>query len=138
MEQRLTEAQNYWLCTVRPNSRPHSIPKWAVWVNGRIYFDGNPETPHAKNIAVNPFVSLHLESGDDVIIVEGAARLLGKPSLKLATQVSKAYIAKYAAKGYSPQPTQWDNDGLFEIVPRTIMAWTSFVDDPTKFLLESE
>ena len=33
VEQRLTDAINYWLCTVHPDGRPHAIPKWAVWVN---------------------------------------------------------------------------------------------------------
>jgi nitroimidazol reductase NimA-like FMN-containing flavoprotein (pyridoxamine 5'-phosphate oxidase superfamily) len=135
VEQRLTNAHNYWLCTVRPNGRPHSIPKWAVWVNGSIYFDGSSETRHARNIATNPFVSLHLESGDDVVIVEGTARPISKPSTPVATQVAHAYTAKYAAEGYSPKPTQWNNGGLFEITPRTVLAWTSFVDDPTKFEL---
>ena len=135
VEQRLADAYNYWLCTVRPNGRPHSVPKWAVWVNGRIYFDGSPETRHARNITGNPFVSLHLESGDDVVIVEGIAQPMSKPSTALAAQVAQAYTAKYADKGYSPEPTQWDNGGLFEIVPRTVLAWTSFVDDPTKFLV---
>ena len=135
VEQRLADAHNYWVCTVRPNGHPHSIPKWGVWVDGRIYFDGSPETRHARNIAANPFVSLHLESGDDVIIVEGTARPISSPSRQIAAHVAEAYSAKYKEKGYSPEPAQWDNGGLFEIVPRTVMAWTSFIDDPTKFIL---
>jgi len=136
VEQRLAEALNYWLCTVRPSGRPHSIPKWGVWLEGRIYLDGSPETRHSRNISENPYVSLHLESGDDVIIVEGTARPIARPSPPLASQVASAYTAKYGAKGYSPEPTQWDNGGLYEIIPRTVLAWTDFVDDPTKFVLE--
>ena len=60
VEQKLAGARNYWLCTVRPNGRPHSIPKWGVWVEDRLYFDGSPETRHARNIARNPYISLHL------------------------------------------------------------------------------
>jgi hypothetical protein len=135
VEQRLADALNYWLCTVRPNGRPHAIPKWGVWVEGRIYVDGSPETRHSRNISENPYVSLHLESGDDVIIVEGTARSLARPSPALAAQVARDYGAKYGAKGYSPEPTQWDDGGLYEITPRTVLAWTNFVDDPTKFVL---
>lgn len=136
VEQRLTEARNYWLCTVRPNGRPHAIPKWGVWVNGRVYFDGSPETRHAKNIANNPHVTLHLESGDNVVVLEGLAQPVVGLARELAYQVAQAYTAKYAASGYSPQPDQWDQGGLYEITPQTVLAWTNFVDDPTKFVMK--
>jgi nitroimidazol reductase NimA-like FMN-containing flavoprotein (pyridoxamine 5'-phosphate oxidase superfamily) len=138
VEQRLTSAKNYWLCSVRPNGHPHTVPKWAVWVNDKIYFDGSPETRHAQNIARNPQVAVHLESGDEVIIVEGEARALSKPSPELAEKVAQAYAAKYAALGYAPKPDQWDNGGLFEITPRTVLAWTQFTEDPTKFVLGND
>lgn len=133
VEAKLVEAKHYWLCSVRPNSRPHAIPKWAVWVNGRIYCDGSPQTRHARNIALNPFVSVHLESGEKAVIVEGTARDM-KPAPALAVEVAKAYSVKYAAAGYSPEPDSWDAGGLVEIVPHTIIAWNSFTEDPTKFV----
>jgi nitroimidazol reductase NimA-like FMN-containing flavoprotein (pyridoxamine 5'-phosphate oxidase superfamily) len=133
VENKLIDAKHYWLCSVRSNGRPHSIPKWAVWVNGRLYFDGSPQTRHARNIAANPYISLHLESGEKAVIVEGTAREL-KPVRELAVQVAQAYTTKYAASGYSPQPDSWDAGGLFEIIPKTVIAWNSFTDDPTKFI----
>jgi nitroimidazol reductase NimA-like FMN-containing flavoprotein (pyridoxamine 5'-phosphate oxidase superfamily) len=60
VEAKLTDAINYWICSTRPDGRPHVIPRWAVWVDGKIYYDGSPETRHAKNITVNPNISLHL------------------------------------------------------------------------------
>jgi nitroimidazol reductase NimA-like FMN-containing flavoprotein (pyridoxamine 5'-phosphate oxidase superfamily) len=104
-----------------------------VWVNGRLYFDGSPQTRHARNIAANPFISLHLESGEKAVIVEGTAREL-KPARELAVKVAQAYTGKYAAAGYSPQLDSWDAGGLFEITPHTVIAWNSFTDDPTKFV----
>lgn len=136
VDQRLSEALNYWLCTVRPDGRPHAVPKWAVWLDGKVYFDGSPETRHARNIAANPAVVLHLESGADVLIVEGSARASDRPSPELAGRLAAAYAAKYRAQGYAPEPETWDEGGLFEIAPRTVIAWTSFTDDPTKFILD--
>lgn len=133
---RLTEAYNYWLCTVRPNGQPHVIPKWGVWVEGKFYFDGSPKTRHARNIAKNPKVAVHLESGNDVVIIEGHCTVLSKPAAILAKQVAAAYTEKYATQGYAPEPTQWDEGGLFEVVPHIALAWTSFVDDPTKFVFD--
>jgi nitroimidazol reductase NimA-like FMN-containing flavoprotein (pyridoxamine 5'-phosphate oxidase superfamily) len=135
VEQKLAEAKNYWLCTVRPDGRPHAIPKWGVWLDGRVYFDGSPETRHARNIAKNPHVSVHLESGDDVIIVEGLCTASPKPTPELGQALAQAYAAKYAALGYSPRPDQWDNGGLYEVRPQTVLAWTKFTDDPTRFVL---
>ena len=136
--QRLTDVPNYWICSVRPNGRPHSIPKWAVWIDDRIYFDGSPETRHARNIAANPYVSLHLEDGYDVVIMEGMAKAADRPSPELGKRIAAAYAAKYAEMGYSPRPDQWNDGGLFEIVPRAVLAWTSFADDPTKFVFEGK
>jgi hypothetical protein len=138
VEQRLAEAKNYWLCTVRPNGHPHVVPKWGVWVDGKIYFDGSPDTRHARNILENPAVALHLESGDEAVILEGTARAVQKPSPGLAGQVARAYSAKYAALGYAPGPDQWDNGGLYEISVRIALAWTKFTDDPTKFVFDGE
>lgn len=134
--ERLSSAKNYWLCSVRPEGRPHAVPKWGVWVDGKVYFDGSRETRHAKNIAANPQVVLHLESGDSALIVEGIARPLAKPPPELASRIAHAYREKYAALGYAPRPDQWDEGGLFEINPRVVFSWTEFKKDPTKFILE--
>ena len=133
--QRLLDARNYWLCSVRPNGKPHVIPLWAVWEDDKIYFDGSPETRHAKNIAANPRVSVHLESGDQAVIIEGLARIM-RPPVELAVRLARNYVRKYAASGYAPTPDQWDHGGLYEITPRSALAWTNFVDDPTKFIFE--
>lgn len=137
VEASLAEAKHYWLCSVRPNNRPHSIPKWAVWITNHLYFDGSPQTRHARNIAVNPFVSVHLESGERVVIVEGLAKEI-RPTLELARAVAGAYSAKYAAAGYSPEPDTWEAGGLFEIRPHTVIAWNSFTEDPTKFVFSGK
>jgi len=113
------------------------VPKWAVYVQGKIFFDGSPETRHARNIAKNSRIVVHLESGEDVVIVEGMAKESGKPEPELALQVAQAYTQKYAERGYAPQPSQWDEGGLFEITLYSVIAWTQFTDDPTRFDLES-
>lgn len=132
----LTDSKNYWLCSTRPDGRPHVVPRWAVYVDGRIYYDGSPETRHAQNIGGNPHVSVHLESGDQVIILEGTTNPAGKPHLDLANRLVEAYRKKYAAVGYSPEPNQWDGGGLYVFTPSQCIAWTSFTENPTKFVFE--
>ncbi len=135
VEQRLRESVNYWLCSVRPDGRPHVIPRWGVYLDGKFYYDGSPETRHARNLEANPNVSLHLESGNDVVIMDGTSQPAGKPAPEFAVRLAEAYRAKYASEGYSPEPTQWDEGGLYVFTPRQCLAWTKFFENPTKFVL---
>jgi len=118
----LTDAKNYWLCSVRPAGRPHVIPRWAVYMDGKIYYDGSPETRHAQNIILNPNVSVNLESGDHVIIMEGISISAGKPTAELDGKLVEEYRRKYAQHGYSPNPHQWDEGGLYVFTPRQCIA----------------
>jgi hypothetical protein len=134
VEKRLTESINYWLCTVYPDGRPHVIPRWGVYLDGKFYYDGSPETRHARNLERNSNASLHLESGSDVVIMDGTAQAASKPDPQLAQQLSAAYSTKYESDGYAPKPDQWDNGGLYVFTPRQCLAWTTFFENPTKFI----
>jgi hypothetical protein len=144
----LRDAKHYWMCSVRPPSRaealagqaggrPHCVPRWAVYLDGLIYYDGSPETRHARNISENPHVALHLESGAQAVILEGTSAPAGKPSAELAGRLASAYRAKYAADGYAPTADQWDEGGLYVFTPRQCIAWTVFNEDPTRFVFEA-
>ena len=71
VDEQMGQSKNYWLCTVRPDGRPHSVPLWAAWVDGVLYYDGAPDTIHNRNVAANPNVSVHLEDGTTAVILEG-------------------------------------------------------------------
>ena len=133
--EQLTASKHYWLCSVRPNGRPHVVPRWCVYVDGKIYYDGSPETRHARNIESNPNISVHLESGSEAIILEGISAPAGKPSPELGKRLSQAY-RKYKELGYAPKPDSWDEGGLFVFTPRQCIAWSNFTQDPTKFVFE--
>ena len=140
----LTESKNYWLCSVRPPApaapagRPHVIPRWAVYVDGKIYYDGSPETRHARNLESNPDISVHLESGTEAIILEGTSRPAEKPSPEFGKKLAQTYTEKYKDLGYAPEPNQWDEGGLYVFRPRQCIAWSKFNEDPTKFIFEEE
>lgn len=136
--QRLSESKNYWISSVRPDGRPHTVPRWGVFLDGKFYYDGSPETRHARNIAENPHVTLHLESGDQAIIAEGTSVAAGKPTPELDRRLVEALGAKYTPFGYTPEPHQWDEGGLYVFTPRKVLAWTVFNVDPTKFVLEPD
>ena len=135
VEQRMSEARHYWICTTRPDGRPHSTPIWGVWIDDVLYIEGGPDTRRFQNIAANPAVSVHLENGEDVVIFEGEARAAGKPDRTLATRLVEMYTAKYAYAGYKPGLDAWDDGGLYALTPRVVLAWTRFPQDCTRWVL---
>jgi len=131
VEECLRTAHNYWLCTVRPNGHPHVIPKWGVWVTGKFYFDGSPETRHARNLATNLYVSVHLESGDQVVILEGEVREVSEDPL--FTTLSETYYTKYQVK-------LTHNDPVYVLVPEKAFAWIEqdFPNTATRWSFDEE
>ena len=69
--ERLTEARSYWIATTRADGRPHVMPVWGVWVNDAFHFVTDTESLKARNIRRDPRAAVHLESGDEVVILEG-------------------------------------------------------------------
>jgi nitroimidazol reductase NimA-like FMN-containing flavoprotein (pyridoxamine 5'-phosphate oxidase superfamily) len=133
-EERLAKAENYWFATVRPDGRPHAMPAWAVWIEGALYFEGSPETRRARNIAGNPWVAVHLESGTEVVIIEGKAEAWPKPERPLAERLAQAFGTKYGERfDYHPEPDQWDEGGLWRLQPSVAFGWSSFTKDPTRW-----
>jgi hypothetical protein len=137
VQKRLRESKNYWMCSVRPNGHPHVVPRWAVYLDDKIYYDGSPETRHARNLVENPNISVHLESGQEAIILDGVCFSL-KPDPALAHRLAEAYGTKYKSDGYAPTVDQWDEGGLYVFTPRQCIAWTVFFENPTKFVFEAE
>ncbi|MBZ5679058.1 MAG: pyridoxamine 5'-phosphate oxidase family protein [Acidobacteriia bacterium] len=119
-EKRLTDSKNYWACTARPDGRPHSIPVWGFWIDRAIYFGTARSTRKARNLARNPAVSIHLESGDDVVILEGNAvevDLNDSPTFKKLDAASRA---KYKM----PLMIIPRESVVYSVHPRTVLAWT--------------
>lgn len=135
VEPKLVSAKHYWLSSVRPDGRPHSVPRWGVWLDGRFYYDGAPTTRHTRNVEANPHVTLTLESGTDVVIVEGTSMAARAEAEGLGARLAQAF-AKYHGDGYEPEADAWsgeDGGGLRVIVPDRVLAWTSFPTDCTRF-----
>jgi PPOX class probable F420-dependent enzyme len=89
----LAEARNYWIGTVRADGRPHAMPVWGVWQDERLLFSTSRASQKGRNLARDPRVVVHLESGDEVVILEGVAEELTEAD-QLA-QFAEAYDAKY-------------------------------------------
>lgn len=134
IDERMTSAENYWVSSTRPNSRPHVMPTWGVWHEARFYFDGSPETRRMRNIAANPHIAVHLDDGVQAVILEGTAAMVERPAHSLTEQLAREITRKYAAHGYSPEPTLWDEGGLYCMQPTLALAWTEFGVNMTRWV----
>jgi hypothetical protein len=135
VEAKLVVALNYWLATVRPDGRPHVVPRWGVWLSGQFYYDGAPTTRHARNVATNPRCALHLESGTETVIVEGISAPASADPDGLGADLSHAFV-KYQDLGYAPGPESWsdpEGGGLRVLTPERAIAWFTFPTDATRF-----
>ncbi|MEP6480193.1 MAG: pyridoxamine 5'-phosphate oxidase family protein [Rhodoglobus sp.] len=138
IERRLVDSKHYWLATVRPDGRPHVVPRWGVWLDGRLYYDGSPATRHARNVEANPACTLTLEDGANAVILDGRSEASRADAKGLGSRISAAF-AKYHDDGYSPSADAWAGEqggGLRVFTPQTALAWTKFPTDATRFVFD--
>ena len=119
-EKRLAQSRNYWICTSRPDGRPHSIPVWGFWLDGALYFGTARSSRKGRNLAHNAAVSVHLESGDDVVIVEGYANEVRDGDRTTFKKLNSASRAKYKM----PLTTIPGETVVYCVRPRVVLAWT--------------
>jgi general stress protein 26 len=60
--------------------RPHATPVSGVWIEGGFYFGTGTGSRKARNLAKNQHLVVHLESGDEVVILEGVAEEVADPA----------------------------------------------------------
>ncbi len=117
VEERLSKCRIYWVSTTRPDGRPHTMPVWGIWCDGSFVFGTDRNSRKARNLAANPAVAVHTETGEDAVIFEGTAR-----EIELGPQsdpMERAYLDKYEMKlGEAPGDL-----AVFEMTPRVVFAW---------------
>ena len=113
VERRLTEAQLYWMVTVRSNGRPHAVPLCGVWREGAFFFTTGTAEQKMRNLEHDPHVvvtagPLGAEgwgNGKDIAVEGLAARV---DDLALLSELADEWRTKYAG--------DWDfevRDGRF-------------------------
>jgi Pyridoxamine 5''-phosphate oxidase. len=118
IEEQLQKSRNYWVCTTRPDGRPHAIPVWGVWMDGALFFSTDPHSRKGRNLAANPHIVVHLESGDDVVILEGIVQTTTDPAL--LKHADDVYYAKYQFH----LAEDVDNPGLvYRLQPQVAYTW---------------
>jgi hypothetical protein len=121
-DERLAVSRNYWIVTSGEDGEPSAAPVWGVWADGAVYFGTNPRSRKGRNLARDPRAVIHLESGDEVVILHGEVEIY-----EVEDSILDAYEAKY---GYRPP-----GKSLFRLRPRRALAWleADFPKTATRF-----
>jgi len=128
----LSDAELYWLSTVRPDGHPHVTPLLGVWLDGALYFCTGPGERKAKNLAQNQGCVLttgrnDLEGLD--LVVEGQALVVDEEAERRS--VADTFESKYGSHFSSPDGT-WAGLGdairggevlLFRVNPSTTFGF---------------
>ena len=114
-EKRLRTSHNYYLMTVRPDSTPHTMPVWGIWVEGRFYFSTGAQSRKARNLAANSACIVCTDNPAEAVIVEGTASPMADAALLAA--LSPDYKQKYKSFELDPKLGP-----IFEVRPRVVFG----------------
>ena len=106
-----------------------------LWLDGRFWYDGSPQTRHVRNLTANPSCALHLESGERVVILEGTSVESEPVTGELGARLAEEYARKYGP-AYTPGPDAWSDEaagGLRTFGSVKAIAWSEFPGDVTRF-----
>jgi hypothetical protein len=92
---------------------------WGFFVDDVLYFGTAKLSRKANNLRQNAAVSIHLESGDDVVIVEGEA-----VEVSQSDQLVIAKLDGASKKKYKMPLMIMSESVLYAVRPRVVLSWT--------------
>jgi general stress protein 26 len=132
VEEWLTGARSYWLCSTRPDGRPHAKPVWGVWLDEMLLFSTSPDSVTARNVAAGSPMLVHLESGDQVAMFEGTPEPVHDSAL--LERFTEVYEKKYNWRMDVSDP----DTPILALRPDSVLAWDakqSFIETATRWRL---
>ena len=120
---RLADVRTLWLATVTPDGAPHSAPVWSAIHADALHIFTSRRSAKARNIAHDPRGLLHLENGEDVLIVHGRFSDSGSPDA--LPEITRAFASKYTQPGDSEYLPGVDPsvDVIYTLEPTAALAW---------------
>jgi hypothetical protein len=131
VQDKLAASRNYWIITTRADGAPHAAPVWGVWGERGLTFGTSKKSVKGANLLRDRRVVVHLESGDDVVIVTGMVVLLSAEGAADPALLD-AYEEKYA---FRPEPGSSSDDQWFLLAPSTVVCWNEadFVNSQVRY-----
>jgi uncharacterized pyridoxamine 5'-phosphate oxidase family protein len=116
-QERLRDCRNYFVASVRPDGRPHSMPVWGLWLDDDVFYFATAITSvKSKNLLANLRATVTVERDHDAVIVEGECDIVETSAVP---GLVEAYRAKYAYESF-------DEDKMWRMRPTVAFA---FIED---------
>ncbi|TDD22089.1 pyridoxamine 5'-phosphate oxidase [Actinomadura sp. KC06] len=103
--ERLMAARNFWLCTVRPDGRPHAMPVWGAWSGDALLFSSAVPSRKMVNLRANPRVTVTTEEAENPVVIEGLAEVLTEKRdlQRFIDLVNSKYATRYRVDFLDPE-----------------------------------
>jgi nitroimidazol reductase NimA-like FMN-containing flavoprotein (pyridoxamine 5'-phosphate oxidase superfamily) len=132
IERRLTVSHDYWVATVRPDGRPHVMPVWGVWFDGRLSFSSGLRSRKARNLAAEPRCTITTDQAQDPVVLDGLAEQVVDADgiAAFLTAMNGKYDAGMTAAFLDPAV-----NGTFAVRPQRVIALShdDFTGSPTRW-----
>jgi PPOX class probable F420-dependent enzyme len=109
--------------TTGPTGKPHAMPIWYAWRDGKVLFHTGGDSKKMRNLRTNDRVSVVVDTKTapyKVVVIEGRAKELPGDNA-LGREVAIHYLGakqgeQYAARSREP-------GALVEVTPTKIISW---------------
>ena len=112
------------VATSGPKGKPHAMPVWYAWRDGKVLFHTGEESKKVRNLRNNSRISVVVDTKTapyKVAVIEGAARLLPGDSA-LAQEVAIHYLGETIGRQYVSRSAGGPGT-LVEVTPQRIISW---------------
>ena len=130
--QRLRDSHDYWVATVWPDGRPHTMPVWAVWDEGVLWFSSGLRSRKIRNVAAGSIVSMSTEDPRNPVVLEG------RPEIVTETAAIQRFLDAMNAKydtGYTMDFMDPEKNASVRVRPSWAfgVAECDFAGSPTRW-----
>ena len=131
-ERRLTVSHDFWCATIGRGGRPHVMPVWGVWLDGRLCFSSGLRSRKARNLAADPRCTMTTDDAQNPVVLEGVAeRVTDRDGIaRFLDAMNARYDAGMTAEFLDPAV-----NGTYAVRPDRAFAIThdDFIGSPTRW-----
>ena len=119
----LSEPNIAIVASTGPTGKPHAMPIWYAWRDGKVLFHTGADSKKMRNLRKNPSVSVVVDTKEGpykVAVIEGTAKELPGDAA-LGREVAIAYLGEQQGAAYAARSS--DPGTLVEVTPTKIISW---------------
>lgn len=119
----LSEPHIAVVATTGPSGKPHAMPVWYLWRDGKVLFHTGPESKKLRNLRKNGRISVVVDTKTapyKVVVIEGTAREL-PGDLNLSREVAIHYLGQKNGEAYAARSSEPSR--LVEVTPTKVISW---------------